>query len=193
MSTIPMPSVGLADCHWCFWLPDLKPLTFWVVFLTLMRRPVAFLCCSYYHLLLCMCLMRTSWNWSPIQCSIQKHGKCTEGGSKILWQFDFKRSCKFRGVLRVPVSISYILFLVVRFVVRYYYFMTCSLLFFLYIFLFILDFWFLLRLGLHNLNWSRRYNFIAYIKAPCIHFFQWIINESFFHSQIEFDYWIFRS
>ena len=50
------------------------------------------------------------------------------------------------------------------------------LLFFMYFF-FLLDFWFLLGLGSCNPNRSRRYNFVSYIKAPYIHFFQWTINK----------------
>ena len=122
--------------------------------------------------------------WFPqsllwISC-ITFHEKCTEGGTRVLWQFGSRRSCKISVVLGVLVFISYIFIFsnticnkitTLRFVVG-------LLLFFLCIFLFLLDFWFLLGLG--NLNRSRRYNFVTYIKAPCIHFFQWTINKSIY-------------
>ena len=115
--------------------------------------------------------MRTSRSRSPIQSPIQKHEKYTEGGPRILWQFDFRRSCKVRVVLGVLVSISCIFVFSST---------ICSriLLFFFMYFLFLLDFWFLLGLELCNPNTSKC-NFVAYIQASCIHFFQWTINVRF--------------
>ena len=74
---------------------------------------------------------------------------------------------KFSSSTSIRISnfyFLYFLFLVIWFVIELLFFFLCI--------FSLLDFWFLLGGGLCNPNKSRKYNFVAYIKARCIHFFK---------------------